>query len=46
LCKSYATQLPFSNPYYQVFADRVGYLPNLSILDLLCNEGPRAVSYL
>ncbi len=26
--------------YYQIFADRIGYLPNLSILDLLFSEGP------
>ncbi len=33
-------------PYYQVFSDRHGYHPNLSILDLLFCEGPAAVSYL
>jgi hypothetical protein len=26
--------------YYQVFADRTGFLPGMSILDLLFNEGP------
>jgi hypothetical protein len=26
-------------PYYQVFSDKFGFKPNLSILDLLCNEG-------
>ena len=26
--------------YYQVFADRHGFIPNLSIVDLLFNEGP------
>ena len=30
-------------PYYQVYAQRHGFLPNLSILDLLFNEGPQAV---
>ena len=28
-------------PYYQVFADRYGFTPNLSILDLLFCEGPQ-----
>ena len=29
-----------ARPYYQVFAEKHGFLPNLSILDLLFNEGP------
>ena len=33
-------------PYSQVFADRHGWLNNLSILDLLCNEGRHALDYL
>ncbi len=33
-------------PYYQVFSDRHGYYPNLSILDLLFCEGPATLSYL
>ena len=30
-------------PYYQVYAQKNGFLPNMSILDLLFNMGPEAV---
>lgn len=33
-------------PYQQVFEDKHGFLQNLSILDLLFNEGPQAIDYL
>lgn len=33
-------------PYYQVFSERFGFIPGLSALDLLFNEGPDAFSYL
>ncbi|MDD3034794.1 MAG: WbqC family protein [Bacteroidales bacterium] len=32
--------------YHQVFAHKYGFLPNLSIVDLLFNEGPNAITYL
>ena len=38
--------LGLDRPYYQVFAPKSGFIPNLSILDLLFNEGPDAVSWL
>ena len=30
-------------PYYQVFQERLGFLPNLSIIDLLFNMGPESL---
>jgi hypothetical protein len=33
-------------PYFQVFDDRFGFKPNLSIVDLLFNQGPQAKSYI
>jgi hypothetical protein len=33
-------------PYFQVFEERQGFLPNLSIVDLLFNQGPQAINYL
>lgn len=33
-------------PYFQNFADRYGFQPNLSIIDLLFNCGPEAKEYL
>jgi hypothetical protein len=33
-------------PYFQVFDDREGFKPNLSIADLLFNQGPQAKSYI
>lgn len=30
-------------PYYQVFKERLGFLPNMSIMDLLMNMGPESL---
>lgn len=35
-----------TEPYYQVFEHKFGFVPNLSIIDLIFNTGPAAVSYL
>jgi hypothetical protein len=32
--------------YYQVYERKHGFLPNMSILDLLCNMGPEGIYYL
>ncbi|HVW15600.1 MAG TPA: WbqC family protein [Mucilaginibacter sp.] len=33
-------------PYYQLFEERHGFIKNLSIVDLLFNQGPQSVNYL
>ena len=33
-------------PYWQVFSQKFGFIPNLSIMDLLFNEGPDSISLL
>lgn len=38
--------LGLEKPYFQVFAQKHGFVPNLSIMDLLFNEGPDSISYL
>jgi hypothetical protein len=35
-----------ATPYYQMFASRHDFIPNLSIVDLLFNMGPESVYYL
>jgi hypothetical protein len=35
-----------AKPYFQVFEDREGFKGNLSIIDLLFNQGPQALGYL
>lgn len=41
--KNIAPELP---QYNQVFQEKTGFIPNLTILDLLFNEGPNALNYL
>lgn len=38
--------LPPAKPYHQVFEERQGFMPNMSIVDLLFNQGPQAKHYL
>jgi len=33
-------------PYFQVFEDRKGFIKNLSIVDLLFNQGPHSINYI
>jgi hypothetical protein len=33
-------------PYFQVFEERNGFIKNLSIADLLFNQGPQTINYL
>ncbi len=33
-------------PYFQVFEERNGFLPNLSIVDLIFNQGPQSIKCL
>jgi hypothetical protein len=35
-----------NKPYFQVFEDRNGFLPNMSIVDLLFNQGPQSKLFL
>jgi len=39
-------RLKINKPYWQVFSAKQGFVPNLSVLDLLFNEGPNAISFL
>ncbi|MEG1693221.1 MAG: WbqC family protein [Bacteroidales bacterium] len=39
-------KMEIEKPYYQVFTNKQGFIPNLSILDLLFNEGPNSISFL
>ena len=39
-------ELGIEKPYYQVFARKYGFQSHLSVMDLLFNEGPDALSHL
>lgn len=41
-----ADEIVNNKPYFQVFEDRHQFLPNLSVVDLLFNQGPQARLYL
>ncbi|MDM1296631.1 WbqC family protein [Sphingobacterium sp. N143] len=41
-----ASLLDSPKEYYQVFSDKNGFYPDLSIIDLLFNQGPQSKSYL
>lgn len=43
---SILADLGLEKPYFQVFARKHGFIPNLSIMDLLFNEGPNSIIYL
>lgn len=39
-------ELNLKKPYFQVFSGKYGFIPNLSVIDLLFNEGPDSIMYL
>lgn len=41
-----ASIYPNPKPYYQIFEDRHGFLANLSVIDLIFNQGPQSKMYL
>lgn len=43
---SILADLKLEKPYFQVFAARHGFMPDLSSMDLLFNEGPDSILYL
>lgn len=34
------------NEYYQTFSDKLGFIKDLSIIDLICNIGPESATYI
>ena len=43
---SILSDLGLEKPYFQVFARKHGFISNLSVMDLLFNEGPDSIIYL
>lgn len=39
-------RLGLGKPYFQVFSSRYGFIPGLSVMDLLFNEGPDSILFL
>lgn len=44
--KPLSVSAPIVPPYPQVFADRHGFVPRMSVIDLVCNCGPSSRSFL
>lgn len=47
--EKFNAKIPFENSlevYYQTFSDKMGFLNDLSVLDLLCNKGPESLTYI
>lgn len=47
--EKFSAKIPSENSleaYYQTFSDKMGFLNDLSILDLLCNKGPESLTYI
>jgi hypothetical protein len=40
------SDLQLEKPYFQVFARKYGFVSDLSIMDLLFNEGPESITFL
>lgn len=32
--------------YYQTFSDKLGFISDLSVIDLICNKGPESLTYI
>jgi len=39
-------EMGLERPYWQVFGEKFGFVPGLSVLDLLFNEGPESICWL